>query len=428
MKWIHVTALDVLPQKELYTPDYTVYHNLSTISSELAKIVASNPQYVRHFKEYTSRQGRLQHVIHVSNFLMQKDEEKVKILFSFGEHAREFFPIESLFFLLYQLLRQFSEEEFQNHQKSSGREILDLIDLYVIVIGNPDGRSYVEQSENFCWRGMSNGVDINRNFGWEFGDKGSSRNRKDEEYRGAHAFSEPETQVYRELTERLQFDAFVSFHSGIRQIYIPYADTKSKETKREPSNVLEMLKLAQLLATVTRRQYRYGKAVDLNDYTADGTVFDYMAGVRKIPFSYAIELWGPDNHKGASCFDLFNPSNHELQETLEEVSQVYSAFFQYLVNWKQRKSKFNTSNDTADIMNPEEILYISHAEDYQSADVNGEIPTSTPGLVLLLILIIMLLLFTIHGKFPVFRRIYHRRRVISLKSLGSSFKSSMFSP
>ena len=32
-------------------------------------------------------------------------------------------------------------------------------------------------------------MDINRNFGWEFGGKGSSRNRKDEEYRGAHAFS-----------------------------------------------------------------------------------------------------------------------------------------------------------------------------------------------------------------------------------------------
>ena len=59
-----------------------------------------------------------------------------------------------------------------------------------------------------------------------------------------------------------------------------------------------------------------------------------------------------------------------MQETLEEVSQVYSAFFQYLVHWKRWKSKFNTSNDTADIMNPEEILYISDAEDYQSADVN----------------------------------------------------------
>ena len=51
--------------------------------------------------------------------------------------------------------------------------------------------------------------------------------------------------------------------------------------------MLEMLKLAQLLATVTRRQYRYGKAVDLNDYTADGTVFDYMAGVRKV----GVFLW-----------------------------------------------------------------------------------------------------------------------------------------
>lgn len=40
--------------------------------------------------------------------------------------------------------------------------------------------------------------------------------------------SEPETRVYRELTERVQFDAFISFHSGIRQIYIPYAGKNNK--------------------------------------------------------------------------------------------------------------------------------------------------------------------------------------------------------
>ena len=45
-------------------------------------------------------------------------------------------------------------------------------------------------SGNYCWRGTSTGVDLNRNFDWNFGGAhGSSRDPKDEEYRGAYAFS-----------------------------------------------------------------------------------------------------------------------------------------------------------------------------------------------------------------------------------------------
>ena len=33
----------------------------------------------------------------------------------------------------------------------------------------------------------------------------------------------------------------------------------------------------------------------------------------QIPFSFAIELWGPKTHKSASCFDLFNPPNEQLK-------------------------------------------------------------------------------------------------------------------
>ena len=185
------SALDVLPQKEAYTPDYNFYHNLSNIERELDKIVEENPYYIKYHKEYRSRKGKPQLLIQVSNFLTErdKDEDKVKILFSFGEHAREFFPVESLFFLLHQLLQLDNILKYEDNQKFIGKKVLNFIDLYIIVMGNPDGRIYVEQSKNYCWRGTSAGVDINRNFDWEFGGKGSSNNKKDEEYRGPHAFS-----------------------------------------------------------------------------------------------------------------------------------------------------------------------------------------------------------------------------------------------
>ena len=41
----------------------------------------------------------------------------------------------------------------------------------------------------------------------------------------------------------------------------------------------------------TKYKYRYGKAYDLNFYTADGTAFDYMAGVRKVG---SMERWAAE--------------------------------------------------------------------------------------------------------------------------------------
>lgn len=35
--------------------------------------------------------------------------------------------------------------------------------------------------------------------------------------------SEPETEIFKHLGDTYKFDAFVSFHSGIRHIYIPFA-------------------------------------------------------------------------------------------------------------------------------------------------------------------------------------------------------------
>ena len=184
-------AHDVLPQKERYIPDFNVYRNLSSINAEVIKIVNNSPGYIRFFKEHTSKDGRTQNVIHVSNFMTHGEatKKKVNILFSYGEHAREFFPVESILHLLHQLLTVEDNQKYQDKENLIGADILNYIDLYIIVTANPDGRQFVEQSRNYCWRGTSNGVDINRNFDWEFGGKGSSGSKKDEEYRGPHAFS-----------------------------------------------------------------------------------------------------------------------------------------------------------------------------------------------------------------------------------------------
>ncbi|XP_025104388.1 carboxypeptidase A1-like isoform X4 [Pomacea canaliculata] len=293
--WGTILALDVLPQKEKYLPDYNFYHNISQTEKDLKSIALLYPDFVRIEWMYRSRNDAPQLVTHITNFSLPFFDEspneglgyrkilspKVLVLFSYGEHAREFFPVESCFHLLKNLTDGL-KAKLGSYEETFTRSVLRRFDIYAIVMANPDGRSYIESSQNFCWRGTSRGVDLNRNFDWQFAKSGSSNDPEDEEYRGPLPFSEPECNVYIHLTSLMHFDAFISFHSGIRRIYMPFADTASKTMRRIPYNNHHMEMLSTRLSSVTQYRFKFGKAYDLNLYPADGTIFDYMAGVQQL--------------------------------------------------------------------------------------------------------------------------------------------------
>ncbi|KAK6180999.1 hypothetical protein SNE40_008948 [Patella caerulea] len=405
-------SFDVNPQTEAYIPDYNHYHNLTAITSNIADIVAKNPSFMRIDWSYKSKENRPQILLHITNFTgsvshsahtLQEAVPKIRVLLSYGEHAREFIPIESLFYLLQNLTSGLGAPH-DSPEEIFTRTILSKFNLYIIVMANPDGRKIVEKTKNYCWRGTSTGVDLNRNFDWEFGNAGSSNNPKDEEYRGKHVFSEIESKVYTELTGQQSFDAFISFHSGIRQIYLPYADTKSKSTVREPPHLKTMTTLAEHLSVATKYKYSYGKAYDLGFYTADGTIFDYIAGKKQVPISMAIELWGKSNHKGLSCFDQFNPKSRHLKQEVADIHPLYVSLFFFLIKWKQEQ--FITLTDSM-----------------------KDVPSMTFGYILLIIVIFLTFFVALQRKWCPCTKLFPRKRVISLKSLSSTitvwgFKSS----
>lgn len=397
---------DVRPKKETRLPDYSVYHNVSQIQLALLKLTNRAPGYIRLISSFLSREGRPQLLLRITNFThnqlqpshdMGPSREKVKILLSYGEHAREFFPVESLIYLVGNLTGGLDATVSEAAREFS-RVILSNIDLFIVAMMNPDGRCYVERTGNYCWRGTITGVDLNRNFDWNFGKHGSSSNHRDEEYRGPRAFSEPECNILLNLTARFSFDAFVSLHSGIRQIYVPFADSVSKQTRYKPANLDGMLDIAQKMSRATSKKFTYGLAYYLNDYTADGTIFDYMAGVRKVPFSFAIELWG-DLKKQAVCFDLFNPANENLQAEVKQVHPIYEVLFLHLIKWKQKQTAF--------IPHTQKDRPLSHSFRYT----------------VLLCVGLLAVYLALHNKRSLSFWLRRRRRVIRVHSLGSMFSS-----
>ena len=190
-----VHAGDVNPREELYTPNYKIYHNVSYIGQHLRHIVSKFPNYMRLDEGYQSRNRISQYLLQVTNFTnyppsgsFKTSNTKTKVLLSYGEHAREFFPVESLFYLLNNVTNGLYSHK-DSFARSFSRKVLSRLDLYIIVLANPDGRLHIERTKNYCWRGTSVGVDLDRNFDWNWGGPGSKADPTDEEYRGLYPHS-----------------------------------------------------------------------------------------------------------------------------------------------------------------------------------------------------------------------------------------------
>jgi hypothetical protein len=101
--------------------------------------------------------------------------------------------------------------------------VADLVnnrEFYFIPVVNPDGYEYNRTTYpggGGMWRKNrhGNGIDLNRNWGymWGYDDIGSSPNSGDETYRGASAFSEPETQALRQYVDSHHFSIGMNFHT-----------------------------------------------------------------------------------------------------------------------------------------------------------------------------------------------------------------------
>ena len=185
-------GVDVKPQQENYVPDYTYYHNMSSIEAELSSIITGHANFMQLNNDYKSSGGRSQLVFRLTNFSSEIDAYvagKVRVLLSFGEHAREFFPVESMLYFIQNVTAGASLSSINASEKKFSSWVLNNFDIIFIGMANPDGRDYIERTENYCWRGTRTGVDINRNFDWNFGGQGSSNNPTDGDFRGPHAFS-----------------------------------------------------------------------------------------------------------------------------------------------------------------------------------------------------------------------------------------------
>ena len=265
-----------------YTFDEIVY-NLDLVYSECSDISTEKISIGQSFE------GREIWAIKFSDN-PTVDEDEAEVLYTGLHHSREPMSYMNLFYYMYWLCDNYGIDD-------KATNIINNRELWFIPAINPDGLVYNEsiapngggmQRKNMKETCSSNptGVDLNRNydFMWGLDDQGSSGNGCDETYRGASAFSEPETQVVRDFVEEHDFPIAFNYHSYSNLMIYPFGYSYDNDVPQEDLDTF--IEYGQDM--VQYNGYALGTGTDLL-YPVNGEACDWMYGEHEV-FAYTPEI------------------------------------------------------------------------------------------------------------------------------------------
>ena len=182
------------------------YKTLGEIEAYMDTIIADHPLIVSSKQSIgLTIEGRDIWAVKISDNALL-DENEPEILFTAAIHAREVITPEVLLYFMDYLTDSYGFD-------SQLTELVNNREIWFVIPVNPDG--YYRNEVTDPNGGGTYGVDLNRNFGYEWGydDEGSSPYTSSETYRGTGLFSEPETQNMRDFIEDHEFVITVYYHS-----------------------------------------------------------------------------------------------------------------------------------------------------------------------------------------------------------------------
>ncbi|XP_063242988.1 carboxypeptidase B-like [Bacillus rossius redtenbacheri] len=284
------------------------YHRMAEVHGYLEYLAQTYPKLCSVQAIGTSGQGRPLKVLKISS---GKPNSRA-IWVDGGIHAREWISPAVVTYIINELV-----ENYESHS-----DAVQAVDWYILPIVNPDGYEYTHTT-NRLWRKnrRSNadsrcmGVDLNRNFGYKWGGKGSSRDPCTEIYAGQYGFSEPETSAISGfLTPKIgTVKAYVTFHSYGQYFLYPWGYDRVL-----PPDYKELDRVARKATQAMQAAGSYytagSSATTL--YPASGGSDDWAKGVAKVKYAYTIEL----RDKGRYGFIL--PANYIIPTAKEGLAAI----------------------------------------------------------------------------------------------------------
>lgn len=302
-------SYDVQKTKEQIIRDLENYHSYDTMLAEIQAYADDFPELTTlyslgpstcniYYQEGNDNYEGFQHEIwcmKVSDNPLEEEDEP-NILFCSAIHAREPISLE--------VVLAFMEDFFSGI--GTDPEIDEFIannQIWFVPLINPDGHKVVFEEQHLMHRknmrdnnenGMpdystTDGVDLNRNFGYVWGPNGTSSSPSSSLYNGPEAWSEIETQYLRDLYRERKFWAGFTYHSQGEYVLYPLGHLPGVcSYDHEIMGDLAVAMSETMPRLHQTGNYRPRQAVDFG-YTCQGTMGDWSYSEERI-FGYTIEL------------------------------------------------------------------------------------------------------------------------------------------
>jgi murein tripeptide amidase MpaA len=266
------------------------YYNLDTWNAQLLTWQTQYPTLCKRVTIGTSLEGRTIYALKItsgSQLSNNSGSRKVGVLFHGAEHAREWIGVSVTMYIANFLLTNYGID-------TRATDIVNHMEVYCAPVMNVDGYNYTWTNDRM-WRKNRRhnsdgtyGVDNNRNWGFHWAGPGSSGTPGDEDYRGTAAFSEPETQAFRDFVlNNPRIKGYMDYHSYAELIMYPWGYTSGAPADGTIMNE-EVQKMAKLINSVHGITYGAGQ-IYTTIYPASGTSCDWNYGVAHI-WGFTIEL------------------------------------------------------------------------------------------------------------------------------------------
>ncbi|MFZ4573638.1 MAG: M14 family zinc carboxypeptidase [Phycisphaerales bacterium] len=263
---------------------FTTYRNLAEINAKLDQLAAVSGGLATTFIVGNTLEGRQVRGIRFTGPDRPGNPRNARpaALFAGGIHAREWIsPMTAMYLADTMLERRETDPRIA--------DLFDHVEIIVIPVQNADGYAFTWASPvNRNWRKNRRnngngtfGVDLNRNFGYQWGGPGAGTNPIEETYRGTGPFSEPETQIFRDfVSANPRIRTHVDIHSYGQYLLTPWGYTAAPPPD---AALFERLtdEMAAEIRSVHGSTYANGQAYSLL-YPAAGASKDWTYGDRNI--------------------------------------------------------------------------------------------------------------------------------------------------
>jgi len=273
------------------------YHNYAELTSELNQLAQDNPDLVKMSSIAKTNENRDMWALRIGAGSKPVDE-KPAIIYMGGHHAREHLSVEIPIMLAKYLVKEY---------RNNNQRIVNLLnsrDIHIIPTVNPDGMEYdIKDGKYKMWRKNRTrnsdgtfGVDLNRNYGYQWGTGGSSSNPSSDTYKGPQAFSEIETRAVKNYVEAHQnITVLLSFHTYSELILYPWGH------KYDGMEISRDKQVHEVMAKKMAEWNHYTPEQSSALYIASGDTTDWSYGAHKI-ISFTFELDPTNSGFGGAGF------------------------------------------------------------------------------------------------------------------------------